>query len=208
MNGRWLGRDIYPTANRYAYINNNANVNIDFLGKNLLEIAIITLGGAIASIYIYELYKYKQNINKGEIHIYARNLISYGDSSGSLEEINAGRNYYDKTVSSLNELKDAMQEMEEKTPCKCVKKLKLCVHGSYHDLGFTNRAEITIGTKILIENEIQKEISSLFSDITFCKDCTIELVSCEIGNSNILKERLKRYKCKTIMYNCKIPPNI
>lgn len=60
-------------------------------------------------------------------------MISYGDSSGSLEEINAGRNYYDKTVSSLNELKDAMQEMEEKTPCKCVKKLKLCVHGSYHD---------------------------------------------------------------------------
>lgn len=91
------------------------------------------MGGAIARIYIYELYKYKQNINKGEIHIYARNLISYGDSSGSLEEINAGRNYYDKTVSSLNELKDAMQEMEENTPCKCVKKLKLCVHGSYHD---------------------------------------------------------------------------
>ena len=55
---------------------------------------------------------YKQNINKGEIHIYARNLISYGDSSGSLEEINAGRNYYDKTVSSLNELKDAKKDID------------------------------------------------------------------------------------------------
>lgn len=82
----------------------------------------------------------------------------------------------------------------------CIERLTVMMHG-----GATRnneRAIVQWGDTALEENAHKEEISNMFSNVCFCNECTIELRSCNIGNSLYLKNRLEeKTGCKIILYN-------
>lgn len=96
--------------------------------------------------------------------------------------------------------------MQDMMPCKCIKKLKIAAHGFYYD--DKDRAQLSIGYNKYYESEQEKDISSIFAYVTFCKNCSIELVVCHIGSSKLLYERLKKYKCKVKLYDYEVSPSV
>ena len=50
---------------------------------------------------------------------------------------------------------------------------------------------MNIGGIPYIESNIASEISTMLGKLCYCKNCVIELIVCEIGNSIYLKDRLK-----------------
>lgn len=55
----------------------------------------------------------------------------------------------------------------------------------------TDVASMNIGGIPYIESNIASEISTMLGKLCYCKNCVIELIVCEIGNSIYLKDRLK-----------------
>ena len=207
MDGRWIGRDFFIITNRHAYVSNNPLSLFDYVGDSTEGAILILLGlAALSGMAIYEYIKYRTNISNGEINIYALNSSSKDSIKRYFAERNTGIKYYDATVSSLDELKAAIKSMQNMTPCKCVKKLKIAAHGFYDDI--EEKARLAVGDQKYYESEQEQNISSIFEGITFCKDCSIELVVCHIGSSKFLRERLKKHKCKLQLYNDTVSPAV
>ena len=207
LDGRWTGRDFFIIVNRYVFANNNPFSKFDYIGDSTAGSIIIAIGiAALSGVAIYEYIKYRANVSNGEINIYAMKFPSKYDMERYFAELNTGRKYYDETVFSLEELKSTMKSMQDMMPCKCIKKLKIAAHGFYYD--DKDRAQLAIGDNKYYESEQEKDISSIFADVTFCKNCSIELVVCHIGSSKLLYERLKKHKCKVKLYDYEVSPSV
>lgn len=69
----------------------------------------------------------------------------------------------------------------------------------------TDVASMNIGGIPYIESNIASEISTMLGKLCYCKNCVIELIVCEIGNSIYLKDRLKKYTgCSLILYETSV----
>ena len=89
------------------------------------------------------------------------------------------------------------------TKCQCIQKLTVIMHGRKED-----NEDIVIaswGDFELYESPKFNDISRLFVNINFCKECTLELRSCYLGESTVLKERLeKATNCNIQLYHGKV----
>ena len=76
------------------------------------------------------------------------------------------------------------------------------MHGATHQSPFgDNEVTAQWGNTLLSESKDIKLISDQFSNILFCKKCTLELLACHLGESEYLKERLeKNMGCTVVLY--------
>ncbi len=103
---------------------------------------------------------------------------------------------------TLHSKNDFTPNLHMKT--NCIKYLSVAGHGNYEEKYKT--ASVQWGIDILYEGPTERkcdtQISSMFIGIKFCSSCTVEILSCYIGKSIYLKERLKRITgCKIITYD-------
>ena len=87
--------------------------------------------------------------------------------------------------------------------CDCIEILMIMIHG--RATRNNERAVVQWGDTELVESSSKQEISDMFKGIRFCNECTLELRSCNIGNSLYLKDRLvEKTGCRIILYDRKV----
>ena len=97
---------------------------------------------------------------------------------------------------------------------ECIRNMLIIAHGSYSINTGNEVANIDIGSTTLTESANnfcpgigKTEISDIFKGVKFCKPCTIELRSCEIGQMGALKTRLeKNTGCDVVLYPYNVNP--
>lgn len=87
---------------------------------------------------------------------------------------------------------------------ECVCRLIVAMHGAF-GISKTRGPVAGIITKNAIFQETKEKaaISELFKGVTFCDSCVLELRTCHIGRSEILKENLKKVtggKCTIVLH--------
>ena len=103
-------------------------------------------------------------------------------------------------VNSINEFKTLTLTREN----ECLKNLTLIAHGVYTKGGVVS---MQIGITTLGESNTMTDISDLISSLEFCDNCYIKLVSCHLGLSPYLNDRLsKKTGCKIKLYKDKVRP--
>ena len=209
MAGRWLGRDNYQNYHEYDFCNNKPTLNIDLLGNNLFTVVTLSFVIPIGGFFIFSTYRSNKNKGEGNAVLYSPNQLSH-EGYDAWSDWQTGVMLYDQNVYSRNELRTALLEIQNKYERRCINNIRLAAHGSYaghiNEHNGIGTANMTLGKEELRESINEFEISNLFEGISFCHPCSIELRSCNIGKSPLLRERLKKYGCDVILYDDYIAP--
>ena len=109
---------------------------------------------------------------------------------GNISWLGEAHKYSDFPKESLAEILNSK--------CDCVASLLVVVHGNVDGFGVS----ITdASNELKIEDEKNSQISDMFRGVSFCKDCFIELRSCYLGSSQLLKKRLsEKTGCTITLY--------
>ncbi len=87
----------------------------------------------------------------------------------------------------------------------CVASLLVLAHGNVDGLGV---AMMDASENLRIEDNGLSQISDLFERVCFCRSCSIELRSCYLGSSVLLRERLsKKTGCRITLYEDPVDPD-
>ena len=187
--GRWINRDPIQEQsewNLYGFVKNVPSYFIDLLGNSSYQ------GWALNGLQLhpsaYETVEYEISIT---YHALCQNATWWDRRINDLLA-----NKTTKSPSDFNPNSECLS-------CQCIKKLTVIMHGS--SSGSYPRVFAYWGDRRLQESKKSTLISNMFKNIKFCSECTLELRSCHLGESPILKARLEaNTKCKVLLYTGKV----
>ncbi|PNC18759.1 hypothetical protein CXU18_12380 [Akkermansia muciniphila] len=187
--GRWINRDPIQEQsewNLYGFVKNVPSYFIDLLGNSPYQ------GWALNGLQLhpsaYETVEYEISIT---YHALCQNATWWDRRINDLLA-----NKTTKSPSDFNPNSECLS-------CQCIKKLTVIMHGS--SSGSYPRVFAYWGDRRLQESKKSTLISNMFKNIKFCSECTLELRSCHLGESPILKARLEaNTKCKVLLYTGKV----
>ena len=193
IDGRWLGIDIFLKNNLYIFLSNPL-ISYDYLG------AFDPMKGGFLCGEGMHGKRYPDN----KVEVFCHKLPN-GDPMDYVRAVYdriCGYVHFREFCNDKSKLADILSSSHCYCKDKCVEKLLIAVHGNVQE-GMYEGVDslISIGEETLFESSVLHEISNLFINDKFCKQCIIEIRSCRLGSGTFLMQRMKsKYPCTVMLY--------